>query len=574
MKLKIKLKKIMAAFILIMIIGSAFIGNFNSVYGRINGNYSQGASSGTIDIEQASSDSTILDAIGHFVYAIAGFIESIVGKIIGSFTGDDIFPWADRIIFNTIPFLDVNFLSPSNGSMFRNSSGTNTMFGNIIGNIYYTIFTLAIAFFGVVVGIMAMRLAISSIASEKAKYKQAITNWLLALILLFTTHYLISFIFFVNEKMVEVASSVFKAQIEENQDEINLDFSVEYDQETLDSLFMAFFKLYYQTYDPDFGPGEDVYIMPISGSGGYFGDSRVDVVDDERIYTYRKDLIKLATNGTDDGNFNWKFYRHSGKVGNVQVTYENSGNKFNFNGNGGWNWENTSDAAEGEVDTAFEQKFKIYLHALMSNSTYIEEYRAEISDAVNSTTGWFHQLDFGDQSALRDMRRIVNDALFLTNYDSELLSITGLGTDVDVDRAIDAYVEGAYELEEYLGGYYDQDTNYPDSLKSLLKRVHSAIDKNATDTINEEEEIISNLADYFKETIYISSIDIDYDYEEEEELVNIEFQPIVAILYAIFVIQSIMYFIAYIKRFFYIVVLALFAPLVIIYDFLMKTAMG
>ena len=84
----------------------------------------------------------------------------------------------------------------------KDTSGTNTIFGSIIQNIYNTIFTISIAFFGVVVGIMALKLAISSIASEKAKYKQAITNWLLALILLFTAHYLISFIFFVNEKMV------------------------------------------------------------------------------------------------------------------------------------------------------------------------------------------------------------------------------------------------------------------------------------------------------------------------------------------------------------------------------------
>ena len=44
-----------------------------------------------------------------------------------------------------------------------------------------------------------------------------------------------------------------------------------------------------------------------------------------------------------------------------------------------------------------------------------------------------------------------------------------------------------------------------------------------------------------------------------------------AILYAIFITQSILFFFAYIKRFFYIVVLSIMAPLVVIYDFMVKT---
>lgn len=43
-----------------------------------------------------------------------------------------------------------------------------------------------------------------------------------------------------------------------------------------------------------------------------------------------------------------------------------------------------------------------------------------------------------------------------------------------------------------------------------------------------------------------------------------------AILYSIFITQSIAYFIAYIKRFFYVIALSIMAPLVVIYDFLKK----
>ena len=146
MKLKINFKKVITAFILIVVICTTYTGVANPVYGKINKYYSAGEVVGSIDLDKASSNSTILEAIGYFIYAIAGFVEEIIGTLIGNFTGSEIFPWADKVVFNTIPFLDVNFLSPSNGSMFRGINGKDTIFGEIVSKIYYTLFTLAITF--------------------------------------------------------------------------------------------------------------------------------------------------------------------------------------------------------------------------------------------------------------------------------------------------------------------------------------------------------------------------------------------------------------------------------------------
>ena len=85
-----------------------------------------------------------------------------------------------------------------------------------------------------------------------------------------------------------------------------------------------------------------------------------------------------------------------------------------------------------------------------------------------------------------------------------------------------------------------------------------------------QEQVFTGMAEYFKGAVH--SVYLTKDKDGETEVNN--FSAIPAILYSIFVIQSIMYFIAYLKRFFYILVLALFAPLVVIYDFLTKTAMG
>ena len=108
--------------------------------------------------------------------------------------GNNMFPWADKVIFNTIPLLDINFLNPSQGSLFLSSDGqTETILATIVRRIYFTIFAISISLLGIMVAVMAIKLAVSTIASEKAKYKEALTNWVLGIVMIFTVHYLISF---------------------------------------------------------------------------------------------------------------------------------------------------------------------------------------------------------------------------------------------------------------------------------------------------------------------------------------------------------------------------------------------
>ena len=196
------------AFSIIFLIFTVCIFNSNCVYGKVNETYGKGNSDGAFDIEQSTSDSSILNGIAWFVYDVAKFIENIIRYIMEWMTSSKDFPYADAIIFNSLKFLDVNFISPERGSIFLNISGESTIIGKTVSAIYYTIFSLSVAFLGIAVGVIAIKLVISSIAEEKAKYKQAIKNWIVAIILVFTSHYLISFIFFVNEKVVEVASNI------------------------------------------------------------------------------------------------------------------------------------------------------------------------------------------------------------------------------------------------------------------------------------------------------------------------------------------------------------------------------
>ena len=122
-------------------------------------------------LDSKIKDSVLLDVLANMINAVASLGEYLIGSIFFALTGDNIFPWADRIIFNGIAFLDINFLNPSDHSLFV-QNGTDSILGKVVKNVYSTIFSLAVLLLGVAIGVMAIRLAISSIAAEKAKYKQ------------------------------------------------------------------------------------------------------------------------------------------------------------------------------------------------------------------------------------------------------------------------------------------------------------------------------------------------------------------------------------------------------------------
>lgn len=214
---KQKIKKILkTALILVLLVLLVSPGAF-----AMTSNYAGDA--GT-SVEQSNNE-TILDKVGNFIQdlllgalgkaiaAIGWVIEKLAAGIIKILTGGAaMFPWADQIIFNSIPLLDVNFINPAQNSLFY---GTNdySLIGNSVRNIYFTGMSIGLAFLGIIVAVMAIRLAISSIASEKAKYKEAIVTWITALVLLFGLHYIISFTFYINEQLTSVAGTIVNEQI-------------------------------------------------------------------------------------------------------------------------------------------------------------------------------------------------------------------------------------------------------------------------------------------------------------------------------------------------------------------------
>lgn len=204
-----KSKKYIGVVFTFCIIFNFFIGIFgNVIYAETNKKYGNGETNVEFNDDTATADNNSLTGLlAICIVTVGRLIASVTAWVLGMFMPNSEFPWADKIIFNTIPVLDVNFINPAVGSLMRDSEGY-TAIGNVIRNVYFTGLSIALGFMGIVVAVMAIRLAISSIASEKARYKEAIVTWITALVLLFGTHFLLSFIFYLNEKLVEVASDI------------------------------------------------------------------------------------------------------------------------------------------------------------------------------------------------------------------------------------------------------------------------------------------------------------------------------------------------------------------------------
>ena len=111
------------------------------------------------------------------------------------------FPFPDTIVFNKVPFFDPNFINPTSDA----SAPVHILQGTI-SSLYYTFFTIAITVFVIAAMVIGIKLALSSIGSEKAQYKQALNNWIFGIVLLFTVHILMAGIFALNEGIVEAAS--------------------------------------------------------------------------------------------------------------------------------------------------------------------------------------------------------------------------------------------------------------------------------------------------------------------------------------------------------------------------------
>lgn len=119
------------------------------------------------------------------------------------------FPFPDEIVFNKIALFDPNFLNPdkdSIGGLVSTENGILNVSNGLFAKMYSSFFVLAVTIFTIAALIIGIKLVFSSLAAEKAKYKEALNNWIMGIVMLFLVHYLLAGMFYLNEKIVEEVS--------------------------------------------------------------------------------------------------------------------------------------------------------------------------------------------------------------------------------------------------------------------------------------------------------------------------------------------------------------------------------
>lgn len=429
----------------------------NNVFAAINEDYYNNNVVGDevvdIDIENKVGSSLILDALGSFIYSVGSLIELILGKVFQLITGSNMFPWADAILFNAVPFLDVNIFTASSNSL------VSILYDFLTGT-YYSLLTLASTFFGIAVMFSAIKLAITAIAEDKAKYKKAIVDWILGLVMLWGIHFFISFVLYLNEQLVIVASNIAATEIANNGDSLQIEYSEEDDIQAVE----------------DF----------------------IDAMKSPHI----TDFLVLGLNRIGDLL----------TTGNFQYSVE-------------------------ESEQILRQNPRL-ARILLQDSRFTDysfgEYKWYTTDAADSDKFWTWKA--GD---INFIQVVAQNLMFIKNksYDD-----------------LDSLYQSLASKKDKTDGEIVTANFY-----KLVRDLHKSEVEN--EGLSNNNAVVRNLAKYFKE--YAWTRETGAWRSNKVSIQN-------AIMYVIFVCYSLVFFISYTKRLFYVIMLILMAPIVVVFDFFMK----
>lgn len=506
-----------------------------TIYGMTNQQYKLPTFSYNTD-DGGNLLTVIADILMPVIFPIFTLIQDIVSMIMKIFTGSFFFPWADKIIYNTIPFLDVNFINPSAGSLFLKGDGvTFTAIGNTVRSIYFTVLTLSLVFLSLCVAINAIKMLVSSLPSAKARYKELINSTVITVVLIFGMHYLISFVFYINEQLVQVASNLttqiispdtvvaandaIDAAEEANNEQIVENF-FEYCDETawfspvtiakkvakelvnlLDDLIDWVSGLFSDDDDDD---------AKVKLSAQDVRDSYDDVFPSKKDFiSYFKDESKVGEHGIDVAAYLIKDYYYRDLY--LWSVAGNDTNKFSNGGIGGTltSLSNTLLWGTGIIDTGLNGLQNLY------GSTYYVCTTMKAQNAITSAKDY------------QNKTNILVETLY---------SDTATDKEKNTARIIKLYYDAYYRY------IYEGDDKSDASIKN----------------------IVSGLGEYFLRQSYYTDVD-------KGDWSPTTFSVIPSILYCIFVVQSFFFLYSYIKRMFYVIILALIGPIVVVYDYVMKS---
>lgn len=496
-----------------------FIFNTTSVNAAINSEYSNTDTVSGDTLEESFEESILLEGLAKLVYALGQFFEWILGTIFKLLTGSSDFPWADKIVFNAVPLLDVNFINPDVKSFVG-----QPQIKSILKNLYATILAMAVTFFGITVMITAIKLVISTIASEKAKYKQAIVDWVTGLVMLFCMHFFISFIFYLNEQLVIVASKVVTSQLATQQvladvrsSEFATDLADSMEDHTWNGINSKELLLnnrqvvskYINLQSEDSSKGLHEFLMKKQNTLGW----------DRRISDKaQKDALTMIIN-----------------------------------------WATRANISVAQLQE-IRNSIKIVSFFSIFEDQKLADYRIE----------YFQE----GRSYLQVISKSDIDKIFPGKGENKMVyeKIKAAGVDQIIKIGNEVYygTSGANQINKKATPSASNTDFYWSDLLDDLIQLKSSSDTSTGKHLTgsgRSQRLISDLASYFKQNAAEKAFR-STNKTGLKNTGNINIQNM--IMYAILVVQSLILFIAYIKRLFYVVMLAMMAPIVVVFDFFQR----
>ncbi len=178
---------------------------FNVEYAKLTDNgkgaFGGGGINNVVDMVLSATIGPIGTALSSVVLLLVGLFALILASVFGPVMGTWGFPSIDQIVFNKVALFDPNFMDVSNTGLV--SFNGIPAIQSLIKQVYTTGYVVAGSIFVIGAMVIGIKLAITSIASERAYYKELVGQWLKSLVLLFTVHILVAGVFYLNELVVQ-----------------------------------------------------------------------------------------------------------------------------------------------------------------------------------------------------------------------------------------------------------------------------------------------------------------------------------------------------------------------------------
>ena len=116
----------------------------------------------------------------------------------------------EKIVYNQVPVFDINvFTDTAAGKSIKTDSLTDLV-RKLTAGWYYSTRTVSIIALLIVLIYVGVKAAFSTIAEDKAQFKEMLKHWLVAFIVVFCLHYFILFILQMNESIVKILAGIGK----------------------------------------------------------------------------------------------------------------------------------------------------------------------------------------------------------------------------------------------------------------------------------------------------------------------------------------------------------------------------